>query len=121
MQGYPDYPVNGGLISLHPTIFNDPSRVLDVLLHEMIHAIVPKADHRVEFRVLAKRVGLTGKMTATVAGPELKHKLDRLLADRLAPMPSGYGRRDCSASALCESQGDILTLECTSVLDCCGL
>jgi len=37
MQGYPDHPSNSGLISLHPTIFNNPARVLDVLLHEMIH------------------------------------------------------------------------------------
>ncbi len=91
LQGYPDFPVNSGFISLHPTIFNDPSRVLDVLLHEMIHAVCPEAGHRGMFRTLARRVGLTGKMTATVAGPVLKEKLDSYLEDRLPHMPPGYG------------------------------
>lgn len=30
MQGYPDHLAYSGFISLHPTIFNNPSRVLDV-------------------------------------------------------------------------------------------
>jgi hypothetical protein len=91
LQGYPDYPVNSGFISLHPAIFNNPSRVLDVLLHEMIHAACPEAGHKGVFRTLAKRAGLAGKMTATNAGPELKENLDGYLADRLPPMPPGYG------------------------------
>lgn len=91
MQGYPEYPVNSGLISLHPTIFNNPARVLDVLLHEMIHAAAPGDGHRGRFPKLARRVGLTGKMTATVAGIQLKEKLDRFLTDLLPPMPPGYG------------------------------
>jgi hypothetical protein len=91
MQGYPDHPVNSGFISLHPTIFNNPSRVLDVLLHEMIHSACPEAGHKGMFRTLARRVGLTGKMTATVAGPELTTKLEGFLTDRLPPMPPGYG------------------------------
>lgn len=48
LQGYPDHLVNSGFISLHPTIFNNPSRVLDVLLHEMIHAACPDAGHTAE-------------------------------------------------------------------------
>jgi len=91
MQGYPEYPVNSGLISLHPTIFNDPTRVLDVLLHEMVHAATPGDGHRGGFPKLARRVGLTGKMTATVAGPQLKKKLDHFISDVLPPMPPGYG------------------------------
>jgi hypothetical protein len=64
-----------GLLTLDPTNFNDPVRVLDVLLHEMIHAARPNDGRRGDFPKLAKRVGLTGRMTATVAGPELKAKL----------------------------------------------
>ena len=71
MQGYPDHPVNSGLISLHPTIFNDPSRVLDVLLHEMIHAATPGEGHRGRFKTLAKRVGLAG------SGPHDDHTLGK--------------------------------------------
>ena len=91
LQGYPDYPTNSGFISLHPTIFNNPSRVLDVLLHEMIHAACPDAGHKGMFRTLAKRVGLTGKMTSTVAGPELAEKFETWLQNSLPPMPPGYG------------------------------
>jgi hypothetical protein len=80
-----------GLLTLHPTIFQDPSRVLDVLLHEMIHAARPNDGHRKDFPRLAKRVGLTGKMTATVAGPELRERLSAMLADKLPPMPKGHG------------------------------
>jgi len=80
-----------GLLTLHPTIFSDPSRVLDVLLHEMIHAARPNDGHRGQFPKLAKRVGLSGKMTATAAGPDLKARLEGFLADRLPAMPNGHG------------------------------
>lgn len=42
------------------------TRVLDTLLHEMIHAAVGcGCGHRGKFRIIAKAVGLEGKMTAT--------------------------------------------------------
>jgi hypothetical protein len=91
LQGNDEQLTNTGFISLHPTIFNNPARVLDVLLHEIIHSVCPEAGHRGMFRTLAKRVGLTGQMTATTAGPALKEQLDYFLADKLPPMPPGYG------------------------------
>lgn len=61
--------------------------VLDVLLHELVHAVDDnKSGHKGEFTKLAKGLGLTGKMTATVAGPELTAHLTDL-ADRLGPYP----------------------------------
>jgi hypothetical protein len=91
LQGNHEQLTNTGFISLHPTIFNNPSRVLDVLLHEMIHAATPGDGHKGLFPKLAKRCGLAGKMTATTAGPALKEQLDKFLADRLPVMPPGYG------------------------------
>jgi hypothetical protein len=45
--------------------------VAHVVVHEHIHASVGlKAGHKAPFKQLATAVGLTGKMTATVAGPE---------------------------------------------------
>jgi len=42
-----------------------------ILAHEMVHASVgTKAGHGKAFRDVAIAIGLTGKMTATVAGPE---------------------------------------------------
>lgn len=49
----------------------DPARVLDVLAHELIHAAVGiDAGHRKPFTRMARAIGLDGKPTATVAGPE---------------------------------------------------
>lgn len=63
---------------ISPTL-DDPLRVLDVLMHELVHAIVgPGVGHRGPFRKLAKSLGLEGKMTATVASEVLKDKLAHL-------------------------------------------
>jgi len=62
-------------------------QVLDVLLHEMIHASDDGASqHKGYFRTTALALGLTGKMTATVAGDALRVKL-QALADELGPYP----------------------------------
>jgi hypothetical protein len=57
-------------------------RVLDVLAHELIHAIDDcQSGHKGRFAKIAKALGLTGKMTATVAGEELTAKLEAIAAD----------------------------------------
>lgn len=51
----------------------DGSRILDVLVHEIVHAVVGvKAGHKSAFKQVALAMGLEGKMTATTAGPELR-------------------------------------------------
>ena len=58
---------------------DDSLRVLDVLAHELIHAIDDCADgHGSKFRSMALGIGLTGKMTATIASPELEEKLKEI-------------------------------------------
>lgn len=53
----------------------DTSDVLDILTHELVHAIDDcENGHRAPFRRIAIAVGLTGKMTATVAGDALRSK-----------------------------------------------
>lgn len=64
----------------------DPVRVLDVLAHEIVHTLTPGAKHGAPFRRLATAIGLRGKMTATVAGPELEATL-REVAEALGPYP----------------------------------
>jgi hypothetical protein len=49
----------------------DSCKVADVLLHEMIHTMAVGHGHRGAFPHIAKEVGLTGRMTATVANEEL--------------------------------------------------
>lgn len=69
-------------------VLGDPLRVLDVLVHELVHAARPKAGHGTAFKQLALAVGLTGKMTCTVASPELKARL-QTLAESLGEYPHG--------------------------------
>ena len=68
-------------------ILSDSVRVLDVLTHELVHHCVGvEHGHKAPFARLAKAVGLTGKMTATVAGPELTERLNAI-AEKLGPYP----------------------------------
>lgn len=54
----------------------EPVRVLGILLHELVHAVVGnKHGHRGPFSKLARALGLEGKMTDTVAGEALTEKL----------------------------------------------
>lgn len=74
-------------------VLDDAVRVLDVLTHELVHAINfagPDAGcgHKGAFARIAKAVGLTGKMTATVAGEELAETL-KGIADNLGEYPHG--------------------------------
>lgn len=54
-------------IFIRPSLQDDASRIADVLTHELIHA-VGITGHAADFKKLAHGLGLTGKMTATVAG-----------------------------------------------------
>lgn len=74
-----------------PQVFISPviaeaTRALDILVHELVHAVHPTAGHGPVFKRLAVAVGLTGRMTATVASEPLKVRLNAL-ADELGPYP----------------------------------
>ncbi len=76
-----------GSIFISPTI-NDTNEVLATLVHEIVHAAVGnEAKHGKIFRKCAESVGLTGKMTATVAGDELKGYFKKVLLKRLGLYP----------------------------------
>jgi len=63
-------------------VLEDAVRVLDVLAHELIHAIDDcVSGHKGRFAKIAKAIGLTGKMTATVAGDDLKAELEKIAAN----------------------------------------
>ena len=61
---------NVAQIFIVPT-FSDSLRVLDVLAHELIHAIKPDAGHGKDFKKIALKIGLQGPMRSTNAGPTL--------------------------------------------------
>lgn len=66
-------------IFLNPAM-KDVARLMDVLVHEAIHAVDDcQHGHKGFFRRTALAAGLVGKMTATSAGPELKAWIDATL------------------------------------------
>jgi hypothetical protein len=67
-------------------IKDDSIQVLDILVHELVHAIHPDAGHGKLFKQCAVAVGLTGQMRTTDAGPELRAKLEALVSE-IGPYP----------------------------------
>lgn len=69
-------------------VLADPARVLDVLIHEMLHvAVGSEVGHKGPFKRGMPKLGLTGKPTATAAEPWLTEKLVRLTEQTLGPYP----------------------------------
>ena len=59
-----------------PPAISDPVKVLDILVHEAIHAALgPGHGHGAAFQQAASAAGLAGKPTATVASDELRATL----------------------------------------------
>lgn len=68
-------------------LLSDASRIADVLTHELIHAVLgAEVGHKKPFVDAMKKLGLTGKSTATVAGPEWHAWADKIVSD-LGPLP----------------------------------
>lgn len=66
-------------IFIHPKMV-DPVDVAQVVAHELIHAALGcEAKHGPDFKRLAHKIGLEGKMTATVAGPAFKEAIAPIL------------------------------------------
>lgn len=73
-------------ILIVPTL-EEPSRIADILTHELVHAAVGiEEGHGKVFKACATALGLTGKMTATVAGEEWHRWADPIVA-ALGPLP----------------------------------
>jgi len=64
-----------------------PLQVAAILAHELVHAAVGiPAGHGKLFRKVAKGIGLAGKMTATVPGPQFEASIAPILDDA-GPLP----------------------------------
>jgi SprT-like family len=93
-------------------ILDDPMRVAGVLAHELVHAVVGvQAKHGKEFKQLATRIGLTGKMTATTEGEAFRAALVPILAD-LGPYP--HAELSASNSNRPKQSTRLLKAECGS-------
>jgi len=97
-------------------VLEDGCRVLDVLLHEIVHDLVGNVHgHKKPFGRLARACGLEGRLTATVAGEDLRAKLETIVK-RLGHYPhipladtTGAGRQKCRQRKwVCPSCGQII-------------
>lgn len=69
-------------------VLAEPTRVLDVLAHELVHAAVGiEHKHNKVFKQTAVGIGLAGKMTATTASAELKARLAMICHTTLGQYP----------------------------------
>ena len=69
-------------IFIVPSLQDNASRIADVLTHELCHAALPQGEgHGKRFKYLATALGLTGKMTATTAGPAWHAWADPILKE----------------------------------------
>jgi len=76
-------------ISPEITHARNGARVLDVLAHELAHAVVgTREGHGKVFKRCALAIGLAGKMKATVAGPEFSAWASGVLKS-IGPIPAG--------------------------------
>lgn len=65
-------------IFISPIIY-EPIEVLGVLVHEVVHSVVgTEHQHKGMFKVVARAIGLDGKLTATTVGERLKPELEKI-------------------------------------------
>jgi hypothetical protein len=115
------------VILISPTL-QEPFALVEVLVHEMVHAALPMGSgHRAPFSRLAKSIGLVKPWTATTAGPELKAKIEGWLK-RLPAWPGGHllivsTQKNRQLKAVCECdrivRGSAKLFEAGPIL--CGL
>ena len=95
----------------------DPLEVLGILVHELVHTLLPpSAKHGKEFREIALRIGLEGKMRQTMPTPILAERL-QMLASNLGPLPHAKLNFAENADAPKKQKSRWLKAECSAA---CG-
>lgn len=98
-------------IFIKPTI-NDVARVCDVLTHELIHAATGiQAGHGQAFKRVALALGLSGKMSATVASADW-YTWALPIIEALGPMPYGALNGDLANTGRKKQKTALLKVEC---------
>ena len=72
-------------IFIHP-VLSDSTRVAGVVVHQLCHVALGNRSHGPPFRRLATAVGLVGKMTETIEGPQFFAIMPATI-DRIGPYP----------------------------------
>lgn len=88
----------------------DPQGVLSTLVHELVHATVGNAEgHNKVFGKCARAVGLTGKLTATLAGEKLIEEMKFWVKD-LGEYP--HGKLDLLKAPVKKQTTRMIKMEC---------
>lgn len=104
---------SGGFVEIFISpVLDEVSEVDHVLAHELCHAIAGnECGHGGAFVKLARKIGLVGKPTATIAGDELRAKLDEITASmppyphaRLNPSERGGGGRPKQSTRMLKAE-----------------
>lgn len=88
---------------------SDPVRILDVLAHEMVHALHPDAGHRGEFPKTAAAIGLVAPWTATNASDDFAKTL-KGIARKLGPLGHGEIKTGVTLTRTDPKTGKTVTL-----------
>jgi hypothetical protein len=96
-------------VFIHPGI-SDGVEVAAIVVHELVHACRPDAKHGPQFKQMATRLGLTGKMTATVPSDELRASLAEVI-EQIGPYPHSALRGGLSSAGPKQSTR-MLKVEC---------
>ena len=88
---------------------DDPSEIMAIVAHEMVHAAIGVSQgHNKVFRSLAVAIGLTGKMTATVAGEAFKRDVASILLEL-----GEYPHAAINPSAVAKQTTRMVKMECS--------
>lgn len=108
---------NVSQIFISPGLGEDEVKVLGVLAHELVHAVDDcESGHKGAFTVMARSIGLEGKMTETNVGPHLEAQLKEILGD-LGDFPHAALDATEMAKQTPKQSTRMLKLE---AVDCCG-
>lgn len=81
-----------------PQIYSPHVRILDVLLHELVHHALESQSHSGHFRQLAHAMGLEGPMADSYASHTLRRRLGELIEHHIGQCPHRALRRDPTLS-----------------------
>ena len=90
---------------------SDTLKVTDILAHELIHACYPSEGHKGNFRKCALAIGLTGKMTSTIASDKFNQWTQENIIDVIGKYPH---------KELCDSKKKQTTRLIKVACDSCG-
>jgi hypothetical protein len=91
---------------------DDPLEILGILTHELLHALLPPTvKHGKEFRDIALRVGLEGKMAHAMPAPPLQERL-AAMASALGPFPHAALEAGVASDRKKKQSARLLKAEC---------